>query len=123
MVLRVALYLQSLQEGTVFRTWLLAYSAFGRQIRPEMSLYEYKMILVSIKLPEEIPWYRASRRGMVVMSAGCWKQTLFVVCRVYITGAPKNAAMTERLQEMLGPRQHRDHHLHSVWTTCSGLDL
>src|ERR1700753_3246396 len=106
MVLRVALYLQSLQEGTVFRTWLLAYSAFGRQIRPEMSLYEYKMILVSIKLPEEIPWYRASRRGMVAMSAGCRKQTLFVVCHIYMISAPKNAAIARRLQEIPEPRRY-----------------
>ena len=42
------------------------------------------MILVSIKLPEEIPWYRALRRGMVaVMAENCWKRAPFVVYRTY----------------------------------------
>ena len=36
---------------------------------------------------------------------------------------PQKRAMTGRLQEVLGPRRRRDHHLHSVWTTSSGLDL
>ena len=67
------------------------------------------MILVSIKLPEEIPWYRASRRGIVAISAGCRKQTLFAICRIYMISAPQNAAIAGRLQEILGPRRYRDH--------------
>ena len=55
-----------------------------------MSLYEYKMILVSMKFPEEVPWLRASRRGIVaVMPANCKERAPFVVYRTYAISDPK----------------------------------
>ena len=40
-------------------------------MRPEESLCEYRMIFVSIRFPEEIPWFKALRRAVVgAMSAG-----------------------------------------------------
>ena len=36
---------------------------------------------------------------------------------------PPKCGNDRRLQEVLGPRRRRDHHLHSVWTISSGLDL
>ena len=54
-------------------------------MRPEKSLCEYKMILVSMRDPEEIPWFRASRSGTVAaMFAGDWGYQLLL--RVYLCG-------------------------------------
>jgi len=34
-------------------------------MRPEESVCEYRMIFVSTRFPEEIPWFNASRRVVV----------------------------------------------------------
>jgi hypothetical protein len=41
---------------------------------PEEVLREYRITLVSIKIPEEIPWFKASRRAVVAaILAGGWE--------------------------------------------------
>ena len=65
-----------------------------------MSLYEYKMILVSIKLPEETPLFRASRRGMVAaMLRGLRKQASSVVYRIYTISDPKKRGRDQILRD------------------------
>ena len=54
---------RSLKYGTDFSTWLFEYSALGLEIVPEESLREYKTIFVSANRPEEMEWFRASRKG------------------------------------------------------------
>lgn len=56
---------RSLKYGTVFNTWLFAYSALGLVMAPEESLLEYKTIFVSTSRPEEMESVRASRKGCV----------------------------------------------------------
>jgi len=57
--------LRSLKYGTVFKTWLLAYSALGLQMVPEESLRENRIIFVSANFPEDMESFNASRRGSV----------------------------------------------------------
>ena len=71
----------------------MAWRDLGRQMRPEESLYEYRVILVSMKLPEEIPWFRASRRGVVAAMSACLrKRAPSVVYRAYTISDLKSVA-------------------------------
>ena len=65
-----------------------------------MSLYEYKMTLVSIKLPEETPLFRASRRGMVAaMLRGLRKRAPSVVYLIYTISDPKKRDRDQILRD------------------------
>ena len=59
---------RSLKYGTDLRTLLFAYSAFGLQTLPALSLRENNTILVSSNLPEEMASFKASRRANVVIA-------------------------------------------------------
>ena len=71
-------------------------------MRPEGSLCEYKMILVSIREPEVIPWFRASRRvAVAAIFVEGWGSRLSFFEAVYTTpdlpyleNAPKRADMS-----------------------------
>ena len=66
-------------------------------MRPEESLYECKMILVSIRDPEEIPWFSASQRAIVaaIFTRGWGNQLLLQVylCDAELGSVPRRADM------------------------------
>ena len=58
-------------------------------MRPEESLCEYKTILVSIRDPEVIPWFRASRSvAVAAIFVEGWGSQLSVFEAVYTTPRP-----------------------------------
>ena len=66
-------------------------------MRPVESLYEYKMILVSIRDPEEIPWFSASRSAIVaaIFTRGWGNRLLLEVylCDAQLRNVPRRAVM------------------------------
>ena len=53
-------------------------------------MYEYRVIFVSTKLPEEIPWFRASRRGVVAAMSACLRKWApSAAYRIYTISDPK----------------------------------